>query len=208
MTVSQAASQNQGSTSFDANGGPDLIWQNGATGHSTLWYMSGAQNNALRAWAYLTGPIAPWSIATTADLNGDTKPDLVLQNSVTGQITVWFMTGPDGNQLADWKYIQPSTMTDWRVAGAADFDLDGNTDLVLQNVSTGQATIWYLAGGQLSGRWAWLVPGAIPEWAIAGVADLDGDTHPDLVLQNDATRQATAWYMGGAQGTSFAHGSG
>lgn len=38
---------------------------------------------------------------------------------------------------------------------------------------------------------------------MAAVGDFNGDKKPDIIWQNDTTRQATIWFMGGAQGTTF-----
>jgi hypothetical protein len=38
---------------------------------------------------------------------------------------------------------------------------------------------------------------------VVTVADLDGNGIPDLVWQNDSTRQVVVWYMGGAQGNQY-----
>jgi hypothetical protein len=44
---------------------------------------------------------------------------------------------------------------------------------------------------------------AVPGWRISGVADLDGDGHPDLIWQQDGTNVPAVWYMGGADGSSL-----
>jgi hypothetical protein len=86
-----------------------------------------------------------------------------------------------------------------------DFNGDGRPDLVWQHDASRQATVWSMGGaaGNLFLGWNWLVPGGVAGWRIRGVADFNGDGVPDLVWQNDATRQATVWYMTGPQGTVF-----
>ena len=51
--------------------------------------------------------------------------------------------------------------------------------------------------------WNWLNIGGVPGWKVVGVADFNGDGKPDLVWQNDATRQVTVHYYGGPQGTTY-----
>ena len=34
-------------------------------------------------------------------------------------------------------------------------------------------------------------------WSLRGVADFDGDSHPDYALFNSATRQTAIWYLSG-----------
>ena len=56
-----------------------------------------------------------------------------------------------------------------------------------------------------------LDPAGQPGWHVVTAADFNADGVPDLVLQNDITRQVVVWYMGGAQGNqaqSFAFISG
>ena len=187
---------------FDLSGGPDLVWQNDADGTSTVWYMTGAQNSVFQTWGLLTNAIGQWKIRGIADMNKDSRADLILQNASTGQTTIWFMGGPSGTQLQNWLFLQPNSMPDWRVASVADLNSDGNMDIVWQNVTTKQATVWYLgAQGQFL-DWAWLLMNPPAGWSIAGMADLNRDGKADIVLQNDTTRQATVWYMTGAQGNA------
>jgi hypothetical protein len=188
---------------FDLSGGPDLVWQNDADGTSTIWYMTGAQNNVVQTWSYLTNALGPWKIRAIADMNRDSRADLVLQNASTGQTTIWFMGGPLGNQFQGWSYLQVNPMPEWRVAAVADLNSDGNMDVVWQNTTTKQSTVWYLgAQGQFL-DWAWLLLNPPAGWSIAGLADLNRDGKADIVMQNDSTGQATVWYMTGAQGTQF-----
>src|SRR5207249_3218777 len=40
-------------------------------------------------------------------------------------------------------------------------------------------------------------------WTVVGARDFNGDGKPDVLWQNDATRQVTVWYMGGTGGNVF-----
>jgi FG-GAP-like repeat len=42
------------------------------------------------------------------------------------------------------------------------------------------------------------IAGIDPSWSIEGVADFNGDGHPDLVWRNNATGNAYLWYMNGS----------
>ena len=85
-----------------------------------------------------------------------------------------------------------------------DFNTDGFSDLVWQNDSTRQVTVWYMGGpGDATPQgWAFLSGGGVSGWTLAVATDLNGDGIPDLIWQNDATRQVTVWYMGGPGGIS------
>ena len=78
---------------FNADGKPDLIWQNQATGQLYYWLMNGV---ALQSSGYLNNGQAVdtnWKIVGIGDFNADGKPDLIWQNQSTGQLYYWLMNG-------------------------------------------------------------------------------------------------------------------
>jgi kumamolisin len=77
--------------------------------------------------------------------------------------------------------------------GAKDFNGDGYDDLVWENSSTGERSIWFLKNGVLS---SWISLPAIPvEWRIAGAGDFDGDGYVDLVWENSSTGEHSIWFL-------------
>jgi hypothetical protein len=159
-------------------------------------------------WSFTTAGTPPPppvpGVTVRRDFNNDGRPDLVWQNDSTRQATVWYMGGAEGSSLIGWKYLSSTGVAGWSIVGSADFNGDGHPDLIWQNDSTRQATVWYMSGVQgttLLG-WSYLAATAMPGWKIVATADFNGDGRPDLVWQNDSTRQATVWYMGGLQGAS------
>ena len=87
-----------------------------------------------------------------------------------------------------------------------DFNWDGKPDLVWQNAATRQAVVWHLGGAQgnqLTRLELVVRRQGAPGWTLAGAGDFNGDGKPDLVWQNDGSRQVVVWYMGGAQGNIF-----
>jgi len=41
----------------------------------------------------------------------------------------------------------PTIPVQWHIVGVGDFDGGGNADLVWENISTGQRSIWYMKNG-------------------------------------------------------------
>jgi hypothetical protein len=131
------------------------------------------------------------------DFNGDGTPDLVWRNTDGGRTTIWFMTGATWNGgFAD---IEP-TLNDpqWSLVGIADFNGDGNPDLLWRNAESGRTTIWYMDGPAWNGGYADVEPWvAGSNWSIVGIADFNGDNNPDLLWRDSNTGRTTIWYMTG-----------
>lgn len=90
----------------------------------------------------------------------------------------------------------------WHIVGAAGFDQNGVPDLVWQNDASRQVTVMYYgaANGATCQGWAWLNETGNPGWTVVGAADFDRNGVPDLIWQNDSTRQVIVNYYGGAGG--------
>jgi hypothetical protein len=131
------------------------------------------------------GPISPF--VTTADLNGDAIPDLLLGNGYGQTFSVLFglaadMGGPSGLFGAPTSYPVGNFVTSLALA---DFDGDGALDVAaslrLSYVAvflgdSGGAGTFTLDGDYAAGRGA--------TWVAAG--DFDNDGKPDLVTANFA----------------------
>lgn len=182
-----------------------VFWQNTTTGEATIWSMTGQYGTALEMAAFVTlGPVAGWRISVATDLNSDGYSDLIWQNQTTGQATVWYMGGDFGTTIIGAVYLTAGPVPGWRIVAAGDLNKDGTPDLIWQNETTREATVW-LMGGQagLTILDAAYLTGPVTGWRIAGAADFNADGVADIVWQNDATREATLWYMGGRQGISI-----
>ncbi|HEY4300084.1 MAG TPA: FG-GAP-like repeat-containing protein [Candidatus Didemnitutus sp.] len=150
-------------------------------------------SNAYGSTVSDSGTLVVTNGAVAGDLNGDGVPDLVWQNTTTGDNAFWTIqnlanTGTD-------PYLARITPS-WRIAGRGDFNGDGSNDLVWENTVTGDRAVWFLSGTSFGGSTAYLamVP---PPWRIGAVADMDGDGHPDLIWENTVTGDRTIWYLNG-----------
>ena len=190
---------------FNGDGKPDLVWQNDATQQVVVWYMGGSRGNTFLGSNWLAqDSVAGWYVVATGDINGDGKPDLIWQNDAR-QVAVWYMGGSQGNTFLSVGWLSTTGVTDWRVVGAADFNGDGKLDLLWQHDWTRQAAVWYMGGAQGNiFQWAaWLTDADVLGWTLVGTADFNSDGKPDLVWQNDETRQLVVWYEGGSDGRTF-----
>ena len=87
--------------------------------------------------------------------------------------------------------------TDMRLAGAADFDGDRLTDLVWQNVKTGDIAVWLMDGPRSTCRGLAQSISLSGDWKVAAVTDVDSDSKPDFVLHHRATGEIRVWFMDG-----------
>jgi len=181
----------------------ELLWQRGPSPTSVeKWFLGGADGSTFLASEVIRlfyGGVSSPKLVAAVDLDGNGRSDLIWQDG-----TVDYMGGDLGHMYLRSVGLTPKVSADWQIVATGDFNGDGHPDLVWENVVTRQATVWYMGGvdgAQLLG-WAFLSPDGIPGWRIAAAADFNGDGKPDLVWQNDATREVTVWYMGGDQGAT------
>lgn len=97
------------------DGNSELVWRNSTTGDVTVWYMNGAIYTG--QWDYIAQNVPlEWSLVGVADINRDSSPDLLWQNTRTGDVTVWYMSG--ANYTGPWDYIAHGVPTEWRIIPA------------------------------------------------------------------------------------------
>jgi hypothetical protein len=131
------------------------------------------------------------------DFDGNGVPDLIWQDPVTGMSQAWFMGGAQGIALLGAATL--SHLNPWRIAGVADLNGDGHPDLIWQDPVSGMSQAWFMGGAQGTALLGAATLSHVNPWRIAGVADLNGDGHPDLIWQDPVTGMSQAWFMGGAQ---------
>jgi FG-GAP-like repeat len=93
--------------------------------------------------------------------------------------------------------VSPNPGPSWTEIGTADFNDDGQSDILWQNPSTGQASIWEINGNTLTGGGT-VNPNPGPSWKAIGTGDFNGDGFSDdIPWQNTSTGQASIWEMSG-----------
>ena len=181
-----------GRTDYDGDGRADLVLQSRSSGQIVVWLLSGL--NVSRSVFVANNPGADWQVLGVADLNGDGQPDFALQHRATQQVAVWYM-GADGVNVGGGGVVS-TPPAGYRLVGVADYNNDGQTDLVFQHEATMRIGFWYLSGMNIVGNPEVAnTPGA--GWKVAAVTDYNGDGQVDIVLHNRSTGRAAVWYMGG-----------
>jgi FG-GAP-like repeat len=171
--------QNRNVNSLDF--GNVAIWNLDANGNIKKQFVISSPNNGNNTW----------ELVGVGLINNDSIPDLVWQNTKTSEPASWFLN-TDGIIIGA-KSISPNfNDSTWRIAFV------GNNQLFLRNSVTGIHAIWNLnANGELAGG---LVINGLPkEWRIVALADANGDSILDIILQN-LNGQPAIWYQSNTPG--------
>ncbi|MBF0609242.1 MAG: VCBS repeat-containing protein [Magnetococcales bacterium] len=78
-----------------------------------------------------------------------------------------------------------------------DFDGDGKSDILWQNVSNGAVGMWFMNGPSIADGKI-IVPQNYTDWQMVDVGDFDGNGKTDILWQNASTGQLYIWLMDGS----------
>jgi probable HAF family extracellular repeat protein len=190
------------SNDFDGNGMSNLLWRS-ASGALADWSMNGSMISGSSTFAYQGNQIAPdasWSIAATSDFNGDGAVD-VLWRQNTGSLALWQMNGASISSSSPITY-QGNVLTpdsSWSIAGTADFNGDGNADMLWRQ-SSGALALWTMNGSTVTSSATVTYQGnaIAPDasWSVAGIGDFNGDGSADMLWRQSSGTLAM-WTMNG-----------
>jgi len=195
---------------FNKDGKADIVWHNGSTGATQVWYMDGATRLSSQNFSSSLNFVdsSGWRFVGSADFDQDGGADLVARNGSTGETQVWFMNGITRTSVSNLSStLNTPDSSGWRYVGTGDFNADGKTDIFWHNGSTGASQVWYMDGisrtsyGDLSSS---LNVADSSGWRATAVADFNHDGQPDLFWHNVTTGEFQVWYMSGIVRTSAA----
>jgi len=175
-----------GDNDFNADLSDDILFQND-NGSLAIWTIRGAAPPTITGmFAVPQTPGPTWHVVGTGDTTGDNAAGILWQND-NGALAVWehpsFVAGTFTFNALPLQTVDPS----WHVKGMADLKGDGGEDIVFQN-DNGAVVVWDSQPGAfldfvIVKELINLNPG--PSWHIAGLRDMNGDGHADILFQND-----------------------
>ena len=177
-----------GSDDFDGDGRSDLLWREPRTGTMRLWQIEDA---GLRTETSFPGP-AEAMPTIVGDLDGDSRADLLFPRA--DETTFWSM-GAEGPTAETTLAAPPGNR---RLACSADFDADGDLDVLWQPIAPGPPVVWRMESGAVAEEIT-LSGFASGAWQAAACSDNDGDGTADVVWRSPADEQLHVWAFQDAQ---------
>ena len=185
--VSQAnlvlwANQNwvyQDMADYDADGDTDVLMRNRTDGNWRLFTVQdGAiiSNTAPNLWRN-----QDYIYQTSADFDADGDADILLRNTTTGFYRLFIVQ--DGAITGSTTLATLWRNLSWQYAGAADFDADGDADILLRNTDTGEWRLFTVANGNITGSHGFNVWKNL-NWTLQGIADYDKDGDADVLMRD------------------------
>jgi hypothetical protein len=152
-----------------------------------------------------------WSVVGAGDLNVDGQTDLILNHADYG-LGYWLLSGSTCTEVGPITYKgEPCVLGGtWKVVAVADFNADGQPDLLLQDENT-YLGVWYLNGTEITNmallsRTSANGPSGAADngkWRAVGTGDFDGNGTTDILFQYDnesslqTDGQLAVWFLDG-----------
>jgi hypothetical protein len=180
-----------GAGAFNADGKDDLLLA--GSGGALYIGMSNGSKFAVQSMS----PAVPSNSQAldVADIDGNGKADIVVRNTSTGRITIWYM-----NNGARATYKGQDFSPSLKYLLAADFDGDKKADLLFQDDQR-NLYVAISAGSSFS-----LQPVGLAyksTYALRGATDVSGDGRADILLHDSANNRLVIWYMHGATRATY-----
>lgn len=141
-----------------------------------------------------TFPSSP--VVQDTDFDGDGWADLLWHHRTEGWLAVWRMQRGrllGGVPLSVARRADPN----WKIVSRADFDVDGNPDLLWQNLSTGELEVWHMSAGTVLSVDPVRNDTGDARWQVVATPDFNADGHPDFLWRHATEGWLAIWQMNG-----------
>ena len=184
---------------LNSDGRVDLVLNDLASNDHQVWFM--ARQVKAGSATLPTLPSTAWKLAAVDDFDtgsptaAQLRDDLVFRNASTGDLQFWLMNGVNIVGLPALSGATPPGL-DWRITASADFNQDGQADLLWRNTTTQKLMVWTMNGTAYTGTLTPSPDQAVDgNWGCVAALDVDKDGAPDLLWYNSTTGKIVIWYM-------------
>lgn len=136
-----------------------------------------------------------WVIVGTPDWDHDGTPDVLWRNVLTGTDYLWYMTPAawQGGPVVDTAVLPAKSDIHQQLVGSADFDGDGQVDLLWRHRISGANLIEYMTGTTVASSIA--LPTSGRDWEAQAIGDFNLDGVPDIVWRHRFTHDVYFWHL-------------
>lgn len=128
-----------------------VVWRHQKNGQNAAWRVNRTGTGIDSVYILPRVEDLNWQIAVSADFNGDGAADLLWRNYSTGENAIWHMAWSASDaKIVDVVFLDRVADTNWVVVATADYNKDGQPDLVWRHNLTGENAIWLMHGETLS----------------------------------------------------------
>jgi len=132
--------------------------------------------------------------------------DILWRNNTSQKLVMWLMNGTakTGNLIP---FPDQAVDGNWQVIGLADLNLDGNTDFLWYNYTSGKIVYWWMNGSmvRITGNFTNPANAGDNNWRVQSIGDYGTactnqtrDGQPDVIWRNDSSGRIVAWILDSA----------
>jgi Matrixin len=177
---------------FHRSGRADLIIHDSRSGGTWMATNQGSLNFSI---SFLGSPDTMWKIVGVANLSGIGAPQLIWQNTITGQVSPWFF---ENGSVAANPIINFAPAPGWVIQGLGDVNGHRRSDIVWQNRNTGAVSVWETDGSRLVGIVNPGDPGPPSHpWQLSGISYLNGGGAGQIIWRNTFDGSVWTWNVVG-----------
>jgi Fibronectin type III domain len=178
-------------------GNPGILWVNSNTGQLGVWSVNGDATPGVATFS-VGGSGVAGTVQAIGNFSGSASSDLIVHDSQTGG--TWMATNQGSLRFSTsfLGWIDPR----WKIVGVADLAATGTPQLIWQNASTGQLSVWFFSNGSLVASPIMTTIPA-PGWKITAFGAVNGPGKADIVWQNRSSGAVGIWETDGQNLTSI-----